>query len=365
VRVLVAEDSITARELLVQILGSDPGVEVAGCATNGAEAVEMTAQLRPSLVLMDIDMPVLDGFGATRRIMTETPTPIIIITATRRLEDVELSLEAIRHGALALLPKPGWPGSPHAGISPERLVAQVKALAAVRVVRRMALAREPGTPRTAGAASAAAGARAVAPAAEAGGEALAGGTVVDIVGVAASTGGPPALAGLIGSLPAGFPAPVLVVQHLPDGFAPGFAAWLAGQGRLPVRLAIDGERLSGGTVFVAPSGSHLEVEGNRIRLRAGPPVGGHLPAATTLFASLAALGPRAAAVVLTGMGDDGLEGALALRRAGGSILAQDRATSVVFGMPGAVAAAGIADLVAPVELLATRLATLARGSSVP
>lgn len=344
VRVLVAEDSLTARELLVAILTRDPGIEVVGVAANGAEAVELTARLRPSLVLMDIDMPVMDGLQATKRIMTDTPTPIIIVTATRHAADVEMSLEATRHGALALLPKPGWPGS-SGGAAHGRLVSQVKALAAVRVIRHMS-ARADGGP---------------APACGPGGPQSpdAGRHVpIEIVAVAASTGGPHALARLLGRVPVHFPAPVLVVQHLPAGFAAGFATWLRSQCSIPVDLAADGVRLKGGSAYVAPDGVHLEVAGRRVQLRAGPPSAGMCPAANRLFGSLAGYGPRAAAVVLTGMGNDGLDGACELAAAGGRILAQDRATSVVFGMPGAVVAAGIAEFVAPVEALATRLVAL-------
>jgi len=352
VRVVLAEDSVTARELLLRLLTSDPGIDVVGCATNGLEAVDMTVRLRPALVVMDIDMPLLDGFEATRRIMTECPTPIIIVTATRHVEDVELSLEAVRHGALALLAKPGWPGSANAGIAPERLLSNVKALAEVRVVRLMTLGRPgpdagPEHPAPIPLSGAAAGLRRGADAA-----------VIDIVGVAASTGGPPALAGLLGALPVGFPAPLLVVQHLPPGFSQGFASWLGSQSPFPVRLAGDRDELLGGTVYVAPEGVHLEVAGNQVRLRAGSSIEGYRPAADRLFRSLADHGRRAAIVVLTGMGKDGLAGAQAVRRAGGKILAQDRTSSIVFGMPGAVVAAGLADVEGPVDVLAASLAAL-------
>jgi two-component system, chemotaxis family, protein-glutamate methylesterase/glutaminase len=358
VRVLVAEDSVTARELLRRVLESDPAIEVVGFAANGAEAVEMTARLQPSIVLMDIDMPVLDGFQATRQIMTRCPTPIIIVTATRRVEDVELSLEAVRHGALALLPKPGWPGSPHTGGSPERLLFQVRALAEVRVVRRMAFSGRPKSPSNGTAPP-------PADTVVANGVHPAGPTSVEVVGVAASTGGPPALAGLLGGLPADFRAPVLVVQHLPDGFSHGLTSWLNGHSPLPVRLAADDDRLEPATVYVAPEGSHMEIERDRIRLRPGPPVSGFLPAANRLFLSLASRGHQAAAVVLTGMGKDGLDGARTMQQNGGRILAQDRDSSVVFGMPGAVVAAGIADVEGPVEFLAAHLAALTSGGAGP
>ena len=342
VRVLVAEDSTTARELLVSLFRADPAMEVVGEAANGVQAVELTKKLRPSLVVMDIQMPEMDGFEATKRIMIEAPTPVIIVTAAHDPRDVEMSLRAVRLGALTVLPKPTGPGDAGFETSSRRLVSLAKALAEVTVVRRRWSAggdagRDNG----------------VRVPSDLGGP-------VQVVAVAASTGGPAALYRLLEKLPRETDVPVLVVQHIADGFSRGLATWLGSGTALPVKLAEHGEPLAGGVVYVAPCRRHLEVGTERsVVLSDAPPVGGFRPSATVLFNSVAAVYGRAAAgVILTGMGQDGFEGLAALRKQGGRVLAQDEASSVVFGMPGAVVTAGLADVVAPVSSLAACLSKL-------
>ncbi len=350
VRVLVAEDSTTARKLLVELLDSDPAIEVVGQAVNGMEAVEMTSRLRPSLVVMDIHMPVMDGFEATKRIMIEAPTPVVIVTGAANARDVEMSLRAVQLGALTVLPKPPAPDGPEFDSCAGRLVSLVKALSEVKVVRRRAILdattaerRPPPSPQPHPAPSP-----------------RPPGHGVDVVAVAASTGGPAALYRLLERLPRDTNVPVLVVQHIADGFATGLVTWLGSGTPLPVKLAEEGEPLTGGVIYVAPDNSHLEVtEKHRVSLTNGVQLGGFRPSATVLFSSVAkAYGRRATGVILTGMGRDGLDGLAELRQAGGRVLAQDEATSVVFGMPGAVVAAGLADVVAPVDQLASELAAL-------
>lgn len=345
VRVLIAEDSVTARELLVSLLGSDPGIKVVGEAANGVQAVEMAKRLRPSLVVMDIQMPEMDGFEATKRIMIEAPTPVIIVTAAHDPRDVEMSLRAVQLGALTVLPKPVGPGSPGFEASAGRLVSLAKALAEVKVVRRRWSAE---------------GAAAAARSREAAQERGLEGGPVHAVAVAASTGGPAALYRFLEHLPRDADVPVLVVQHIADGFSQGLVTWLSSGTPLPVKLAEQGERLAGGVVYVAPCRHHLEVgPGRTVSLSATPPVGGFRPSATVLFRSVAAAyASTAAGVILTGMGQDGCEGLAALRSAGGRVLAQDEASSVVFGMPGAAISAGLAHVVAPVEGLAHSLSKL-------
>lgn len=345
VRVLVAEDSSTARALLVSLFRDDPGTEVAGEAVNGVQAVELTKQLRPDLVVMDIQMPQMDGFEATKRIMIEAPTPVIIVTAAHDPRDVEMSLRAVRLGALTLLPKPTGPGAASFGAEAHRLVSLAKALSQVAVVRR----RWPSDDGGPGAAAT----HVSSPVPDLGG-------LVQVIAVAASTGGPAALYRLLEQLPRDTDVPVMVVQHIADGFSQGLATWLGSGTALPVKLASHGEPLVGGTVYVAPCRSHLGVGHDRsVVLSDAPPVGGFRPSATVLFRSVAAVyGRSAAGVILTGMGQDGCEGLADLRKAGGRVLAQDEATSVVFGMPGAVVGAGLADVVAPVGRLADYLSTL-------
>lgn len=336
VRVVVAEDSITARHLLVTVLRDDPAIEVVGEAANGVEAIELIRRLRPSVVVMDIRMPVMDGFEATKRIMIESPTPVVIVTAAAD-PDVELSLRAVQVGALALLAKPAAPSAPEFPVQAARLVSLVKAFADVKVVRRRRAFDHDAAPAGDAAAPVAA--------------------TVEIVAIAASTGGPAALYRLLERLPRTSGAPFLVVQHISEGFTAGLVSWLSSGTPLPVKTAEHGERLAPGTIYVAPEHRHLEVTRRRtVALLDQPPVGGFRPSATVLFRSVAAVyGPAATAVVLTGMGRDGFDGVVAVKKAGGRVLAQDEATSVVFGMPGAIVAQGLADLVGPVEVLAERL----------
>jgi two-component system chemotaxis response regulator CheB len=350
IRVLVTDDSPTAREFLVQILGSDPEIRVIGEASDGAEAVAATQRLRPDLVTMDIHMPRLDGMEATREIMITTPTPIVIVTGSHRACDVGASLEILRCGALDVLFKPPDPRSADFPTAARRLIATVKAMAGVKVVRHWRPGRAAG-----GAASPAT--VTVTP-----GEARA-----RIVAIAASTGGPAALQRLLSDLPATYPLPILVVQHITPGFTAGLAGWLAGTSRQRVKLAQQGEPLAPGTVYLAPDDLHLGTASRGgtsfVGLTPAPPIGGFRPSANHLFESVARdYGPAALALILTGMGDDGVTGLRAVRKAEGQVIAQDEKTSIVFGMPGAAVAAGLASTVLPLDLIAPRLMALARPS---
>lgn len=338
VRVVVAEDSVTARHVLVTVLGDDHEIQVVGEAANGLEALALTKRLRPHLVVMDITMPVMDGFEATKRIMIEAPTPVLIVTAAADRE-VELGLRAVQVGALSLVPKPAGPADPAFLDEAKRLVRLVKALADVRVIRRhdTAISRRG---RTTDEGSVARDRR--------------------VIAIAASTGGPAVLYRLLEQLPRTSIVPILVVQHLADGFTAGLVSWLGSGTKLVVKQAEDGERLLAGTVYVAPEAHHLEVTaGGMVALTSAPSIEGFRPSATALFGSIAAhYGPQAVAVVLTGMGRDGLDGAVAVHEAGGQVLAQDEESSVVFGMPGVVVARGIADVVGPVDVLAEHLTAI-------
>ena len=342
IRVLVAEDSATARALLVLILAEDPEIEVVGQARDGVEAVELTRKLRPDVVTMDIRMPRMDGLAATVEIMIATPTPIVIVTAGTRPGEVEGSLDMLRLGALDVLMKPPGPDSPGFAREVRRLVSTVKAMSQVKVVRRW---RSPPSrpPRTySGPAR---------PEARA-----------NIVAIAASTGGPPALQRLLSGLSPEFAAPILVVQHITPGFVGGLADWLDSVCDLRVKVAEEGEPLAGRTVYLAPDDLHLGVDDRRsIKLSNARPVGGFRPSGTVLFESIArAFGNSALAVILTGMGDDGVRGLRAVRDSGGQVIAQDELSSVVFGMPAAAIEAGVADLVLPLDDLPARLTALTR-----
>jgi len=343
ISVLVVDDSPTARAMLRAILQLEPEIEVVGEAINGREAVELAKRLRPKVITMDIQMPHMDGLEAIQEIMIETPTPIVVVTGSTRAGDVEASLQALRAGAVSILRKPPGPASPLHAKEASRLVDTVRAMASVMVVgrARRAIARRPPPP------------------------APPGGTRAGVVAVAASTGGPAALHRLLSELPADFGAPILIVQHMTAGFIPGLVKWLAAASDLGVRVAAQGDRLEPRTVYVGPDDCHLGVSTDgTIELSSAAPVGGFRPSASFLFEAVARVFGRAAlAVVLTGMGDDGVAGLRSVRAAGGRIIAQGEASSVIFGMPGAAVAAGLADRTVELGELAAHLTTLTNGGT--
>lgn len=356
IRVLVAEDSPTARALLVAMLEADPGIEVIATASTGAEAVEMAERLSPDLITMDVQMPGLDGLQATERIMRSSPCPIIIVTSQARESDVRLSLEATRAGAMLVLPKPEGPRSLHFAADQRQLVSMVKALAGVKVVRRWrGMAPVPVSSDVQ---------RRKRPVESGDEKRLRSTAQATVVAIAASTGGPAALRDVLAVLPQEFAAPILIVQHISKGFVDGLVKWLAADSRLTVKAAVDGETARPATAYIAPDGCHLEIRrtqsnGFRIVLASTPPVGSFRPSATRLFASVAeAAGKGALAVILTGMGDDGVAGLRDVQREKGNVIAQDEGSSVIFGMPREAIRAGVVSEVVSLQNLPARLAEL-------
>jgi two-component system chemotaxis response regulator CheB len=336
IRVLIVDDSPTARGLLAAIFGSDAECAVIGEAADGQQALELTRKLRPDVITMDIRMPRMDGFEATKEIMIEAPTPIVLVTSSRAVHEVDMSMHALRAGALAIVAKPAGPAAPGFDAEAQQLITQVKMMSQVKVVRHwrsMAAAPRPAPPTTAHTGS------------------------TRVIAVASSTGGPAALECLLARLPGDFAVPILVVQHISRGFVKGLADWLNKAGPLQVKVAADGEPLKKRIVYLAPDDCHLGVTApGQIVLSNAAAVGGFRPSATPLFESVAhAFGSTATAVILTGMGEDGVVGLRAVRKAGGRVLAQDEKTCVVFGMPAAAVAAGLVDEVLPIEGMAGRL----------
>jgi two-component system chemotaxis response regulator CheB len=354
IRVLVAEDSATARALLVSLLSAEPDITIVGEARTGTEAVELAQRLQPDLVTMDVHMPELDGIEATRQIMTRSPRPILVVSSAAGT-DIEMSLEATRSGALMVIAKPQGPQSSAHESDRRQLVSMVRALAHVKVVRRHGNA----TPTTSMAALSATPSRlAQTP------RRLSSGRP-EILAIAASTGGPAALRTILSELPRSFPLPILIVQHIARGFTGGLAHWLAGDSALRVKLAELGEPAQRGTAYIAPDDRHLGVRRDavgtlRILLDNANPVGTFRPSATYLFRSCAEnVGHGVLAVILTGMGDDGVDGLREVHRMGGQVLAQDEASSVIYGMPREAQRAGIVDQVIPLDNLVRRLEELA------
>ncbi len=332
IRVLVADDSELFRELLARVVAAEPGFEVVAVAADGNAAAALARTLKPDVITMDLNMPDADGFSGIARIMAETPTPILVLTGNRA---EAVGFRALSLGALDILEKPQ--ANADLGDYGVLLRSRLRLLAGVKVIRHLRGLRE----RQASAEQ---------PAAR-----------VELVAIGASLGGPRALAALLRGLPASFPAPLAIVQHIADGFTEGLASWLASESRLRVCEARDGDVLHPGRVLVAPSGRHLLVGDGVVRLSDAPPVDTFKPSVTPLFLSAARrYGARVCGVLLTGMGRDGAEGLKAIRNAGGPTVAQDEATSAVFGMPRAAIELGAVDRVLPIDEIARALVELTR-----
>jgi two-component system, chemotaxis family, protein-glutamate methylesterase/glutaminase len=334
-RVLVVDDSAVQRQLLARLLTQDDSIELAGSASNGAEAVRAVARLKPDVVTLDDRMPVMSGLDAARQIMRETPTPIVMISAATGDDARQLADTALAAGVLAVQGKRALSSAEPGAV--QELVRLIKGMAEVRVVRRR---REPVVQADTPSAGSPPSAR----------------TAPEIVAIGASTGGPQALREILSQLPDSFGLPIVVVQHTTVGYSNTLVDWLTGATSLPVHVAADGQALDRGAVYVAPTGLHLVVLGRRLALLNTPAVSMHCPSATMLFTSVAqTYGARGIGVLLTGMGDDGAAGLLEMRQAGALTIAQDEASSVVFGMPAEAIRTGAAHYVLPPRRIASLL----------
>jgi two-component system chemotaxis response regulator CheB len=345
--VLVVDDSAFMRRLISQIIDASPDFRVVGTARNGLDALRQIHALDPRIVTLDVEMPELDGMQTLGYIMSETPRPVVMLSAAGTEGGVDLTLRCLELGAVDFVRKPSGPISLDLETVAETLLGALRAATQVNLDGVQALAR----PRFVATAKAA--------------PAVASGAI-RVVAIAASTGGPRALAEVIPNLPDDLDAAVLVVQHMPAGFTRSLAARLDLMSRLRVGEAQEGDRIERNRVYLAPGGLHMRIAVGgdgvpRIALDVSPTIWGVRPSADRLFASAARhYGASAVGVVLTGMGRDGADGLLAMRQAGGTGIVQDRATSTIYGMPavalqraGADRVCALAD-VAPtvVELLA-------------
>ncbi len=329
VKVLVVEDSRVQCALLRALLEEDPSIRVVGEAHDGLEAVDEARRLRPDVITMDIEMPRLGGLEAIDRIMVSAPSRIVVVCAVGDEHQVDLSFRAVAHGALELVAKPRENGEDPIRRWGRALRESVHLMAEVPVVRRRAAPHSP--------------------------EALPSAHEPDLaaVGIVASTGGPPALAEILAGLPVDLPVPVAVAQHMAPGFVAGLVRWLRECSRLPVEIARAGLLARPGRVYLPPDGHDLLFAGSGM-LRVERTTSSHCPSADRLLTSLAEVyRASAGAVVLTGMGEDGAAGVRAIREVGGVVLAQDEASSTVYGMPKAAAGAGA--FIVPLSLMAPTL----------
>jgi len=342
IRVLVAEDSMVARQLLVHILNTDPQIEVVGQAADGQSAIDQALELKPDLITMDVQMPGMSGLEATHTIMSTAPCPIVIVSA-QDPSDVRTSMASMGAGALAVLPKPTGPSDPKFEQKSRELCSTVRAMSEVKVVKR----------RTSKTATKAQTDSQPESALETNYKEK---RQLRAIIVGSSTGGPDALCEFLGALQKP-DVPVLIVQHISKGFHQGLADWLDGQVDIPVNLAHEGMQITPGEAFLASGDGHLTVRpGGKIHVDPAPPVGSHRPSVNMLFKSAARIwGASAAAVVLTGMGEDGADGTQGLYDAGALILTQDEDSCVVYGMPRVVVERGYSHHQMPPEQIARYL----------
>ena len=341
ITVLVVDDSNVARMLLVHILESDPQIRVIGAVSDGQAAVDFVTQHAPDVILMDIHMPQMDGFEATRRIMETHPVPIVICTATANPREVATTFRVMEAGALACVEKPV--GREHADFEQRAadLRQTVKLMSEVKVVRRWARARLASAPAPA------AHPVDVKPAP----------AKVTLIGIGASTGGPQVLQAILAALPKAFPVPILIVQHIAQGFLPGLAEWLNQTTGLQIQIGAYGVNPLPGHVYLAPDDFHMGVSrSGRILLTKEEPQNHLRPAVSYLFRSLADVcGPAAVGVLLTGMGKDGAGELKLMKDTGAVTIAQDRDSSVVHGMPGEAIGLDGATHVLPADEIADAL----------
>jgi two-component system chemotaxis response regulator CheB len=342
-RVLIVDDSAVMRSLLRSVVSADARLEVAGTAANGADALEAVARLRPDVMLLDVEMPVLDGLETLRRLQTRgIRLPVIMCSAVTQ-RGARVTIEALAGGASDYVAKPAQQASREQALARLRaeLVPKIHALTSKQRAEARTASLLPRAPQCALAETPA------------------------IVAIGVSTGGPAALERVLPGLPSSFPLPIVVVQHMPDLFTRLLAERLDRGCRLRVREATEGAPVRAGEVVIARGDWHLELlpaaAGAVVQhLTKAPPENHCRPSADVLFRSCRALhGARVLAVVLTGMGSDGLAGCRALREAGATVLAQDEATSAVWGMPGAVAQAGLAHRIVPLGEMAAEILRLA------
>jgi two-component system chemotaxis response regulator CheB len=338
---MIVEGSAMAREQLMRIISADPGLSIAGVAASGEEALAIVDRLAPDVISMDVQLPGMEGFETTRRIMAHRPTPIVIVSGLDGGE-VELTMKALKAGALSVVEKPVATGREDYQALAARLCTQLRIMSDVKVVRRRrgeAPYAEPqvSTPQPTKSVPA----------------------PIRLLAIGASTGGPNALMRLLGALEATFPVPIVIVQHMNARFMEGFAEWLSGVTPFAASVVNGRTMLERGHAYLAPGDRHLRADSQSVVPDDSPAVGGHRPSANVLFSSIArAIGASAVGVLLTGMGEDGAVGLSDLRASGAYTIAEDETTAVVYGMPAAAVQRGAVVESLPINRIPARLSEL-------
>ncbi len=328
IKVLVVDDSLVCRELIKHILETDSSIEVVGMAKNGKEACELIPILKPSLITMDIHMPIMDGVEATEYIMAYYPTPILVVSSSVHQEGIGLAFDALKAGALDVLKKPEpqiWSDLAEVG---EELIRKVKMLHGIKVITHLK-GKKKRIPK----------------------EEIKSKKTYKILAIGASTGGPKALFQILSKLPADFPLGILVAQHIADGFIDGLVEWLDAVSPIKVRKALDGDEIRPGEALVSPTACHMVINEEEKTELVEPRAGEiYCPSIDLLFFSVAKVfNSKAIGVILTGMGTDGAAGLKRINESGGYTLAQDEHTSTVYGMPKVALDMGGVEKVLPVD----------------
>ncbi|MCA0451454.1 MAG: chemotaxis response regulator protein-glutamate methylesterase [Proteobacteria bacterium] len=369
VRVMVVDDSAVIRGLITRALEVDPGIQVVATVSNGQLAVSQMSRSDVDVIVLDIEMPVMDGLTALPELLKAAPDVKIIMASTLTQRNAQVSIEALQKGASDYIPKPSSTGEIHGSADFKRdLIEKVKALGKTRRDRRdrnKAAGIPEAKPAPAARAISVPGTRSslLSPSAPVVLRPFARSNP-QIVGIGSSTGGPQALFTVLGNLPASFRLPIVITQHMPATFTTILAEHIARVAKRPSAEGRDGEPIEPGKIYLAPGDNHMVVEtqGTQkiIRLNKNPPENFCRPAVDPMFRSLAAAyGPSVLGVVLTGMGSDGAKGGRVLVDAGANVIAQDEASSVVWGMPGAAANAGICSALLPIDKVAGEIARIA------
>lgn len=344
IRLMVVEDSPSVREFLLYLFASDQEIQVIAMANNGEEALKAVKLHRPDVITMDLHMPKMDGYAATRAIMESYPTPIVIVTGSASAMEMPTTLSALQAGALAVIKRPEGIGHPNHAATARELIQTVKLMSEIRVVKRWGRTAaapsiiEPPQEATPGLASAHHRAR--------------------VVAIGSSTGGPLVLQQILSGLSRDFPLPIIIVQHIAQGFTEGFVQWLGDASGYQTTMASSGMTMEPGHAYIVPNGYQAHVDGyDRIELKKESSENGHCPSVSYLFRSVAeAYGSHAIGILLTGMGKDGAAELGLMRASGALTIAQDKDSSVVHGMPGAAIALGAAThVLAPDRIVSTLL----------